>query len=1342
MLLICFFFLLLAPASTAIAATPADLQPWQAWVMKPHEDAACAMHYRQHKQRFCAWPGVLALTVTADGCSFRQRWQVQGPSWIALPGNKGSWPQDVTVDGKAAVVIDRQQRPFLYLTAGRHQLQGSFHWLQRPNAIWLPATTALLTLQLDGQPVSVPHIEKDGRLWLNEAAMAAPASSREQMQATIYRRISDDIPMQILIRLQLRVTGQAREAVLPRLFSAQAIPLRLNSPLPARLEQDGRLRLQLRPGQWTLDLVVRLPGPVKQLSYVDTGLVKEELWSWDARPALRLVEIEGVAAVDPSQTSLPAQWHDLPAYRLRPGSVMRLIEKRRGDPQPTANHLQLQADWWLDFDGQGYAFRDRIDGDMHADWRLDALPALQLGRVAIDGRNQLITRNADGQGSGVELRRGSLHIEAEGRFEGQRGLLPATGWRAHMNDVAMTLHLPPGWRLLAASGADSTGRGSWLERWTLLDLFLVLIATVAMYRLYGLPWGTLTLLCLSLLWHEPEAPRWIWLWLIACVALLRVAPAGKLQQGLNYLRHVSLIALLIIAVPFVINLLRTAMYPQLEQPLPVQYSDADAGAPAPETELSDAMPPQAAVPTVKRYEVRKMLRQGAEQPMQADASLMPEAAAPYQEKQVQTGHGLPSWQWSAIRLQWHGPVDATQQLRVWLLPPWLVSLLKVLVVMLLVLLTARLAGLSAAIARHWPLPWLPLAGLLLLLPWSAPPVTAGDFPSNDLLKTLEQRAMKPPPCASAQCAQISRMQLSIDEHNLQLLAELHAAAEVAVPVPGKRREWLPEAVWLDDQPVSLLRHNDALWLRLTPGVHRLRMQGRIHALDRLQLSLPLKPAQAIVQASDWLVSGLHRDGTVAGTLQFTRQAHHAASENSLQPAALPPLLQLERSLRIGRQWFGDYVLRRVSPTGSAVSVDIPLLAGESLISDGFDVHQGNVHVQLAPSVREVRWRTLLQTTPVLQLRAATTTEWLETWQLDVAPMWHVETSGLPPVRHQQGERWLPQWRPWPGESLQLQLRQPDAIQGNTKTLDAVHLNMRPGERSSDVSLSLHFLSSHADQHVLQLPPGAVLKTLNIDGQPYPLRPQDDGSLVLPLHPGEQTLELQWQQPDAIRAWLQTPPLAMGIHGVNADLLVEMPYNRWILMLDGPALGPAVLFWGVLLTIILAAVLLGRTRQTPLRTPQWLLLGIGLSQTSVAVAVLVIGWLFALAARQRLKMTEQRYFNTIQLGLLVLTVVAISGLVAAVGNGLLGQPEMQIVGNHSSSHLLHWYADQFNGALPQADIISMPMWVYRLLMLIWSLWLAFALLNWLKWGWQCFTQNGLWHKKAEPGNKEQAGHQPS
>jgi hypothetical protein len=33
-----------------------------------------------------------------------------------------------------------------------------------------------------------------------------------------------------------------------------------------------------------------------------------------------------------------------------------------------------------------------------------------------------------------------------------------------------------------------------------------------------------------------------------------------------------------------------------------------------------------------------------------------------------------------------------------------------------------------------------------------------------------------------------------------------------------------------------------------------------------------------------------------------------------------------------------------------------------------------------------------------------------------------------------------------------------------------------------------------------------------------------------------------------------------------------------------------------------------------------------------------------------------------------------------------------------------------------------------LILVWALWLSFALLRWLPWVWQCFAKDGFWHSR--------------
>jgi hypothetical protein len=179
----------------------------------------------------------------------------------------------------------------------------------------------------------------------------------------------------------------------------------------------------------------------------------------------------------------------------------------------------------------------------------------------------------------------------------------------------------------------------------------------------------------------------------------------------------------------------------------------------------------------------------------------------------------------------------------------------------------------------------------------------------------------------------------------------------------------------------------------------------------------------------------------------------------------------------------------------------------------------------------------------------------------------------------------------------------------------------------------------------------------------------------------------------------------------------------------------VLFWGILLVLIGLAAGLGRSRLTPLRVHDWLLLGIGLILAEVWVVLLVIGWLFALGLRHRLDPLARPAwrFNLIQAGLVILTLFALAGLLGAVQQGLLGTPEMQIMGNGSTATTLNWYQDRGGPVLPEVWVLSVSMWVYRALMLAWALWLAMRLLDWLRWGWEGLSKPLIWRETpaAEP-----------
>jgi hypothetical protein len=101
----------------------------------------------------------------------------------------------------------------------------------------------------------------------------------------------------------------------------------------------------------------------------------------------------------------------------------------------------------------------------------------------------------------------------------------------------------------------------------------------------------------------------------------------------------------------------------------------------------------------------------------------------------------------------------------------------------------------------------------------------------------------------------------------------------------------------------------------------------------------------------------------------------------------------------------------------------------------------------------------------------------------------------------------------------------------------------------------------------------------------------------------------------------------------------------------------------------------------------------------------------------------------------MTIVALTSVVLSLPVGLLGTPDMHIAGQDSYGNVLNWFADRSDSALPTAAVISVPIWVYKVLILIWALWLSFALLRWLPWVWKCFSSDGYWRPRKATENSQ-------
>jgi len=1310
---------------------PAPLRPWKSWVLHGHEEIACPARHDDARKRLCAWPGPLKLTLNDKGGRFEQAWTVHRKGWAALPGDAKRWPRDLRLDGQPAIVTDRGGIPNVFLTPGTHHIDGAFAWTQLPQSLPVPGLVGLLALSVNDKAVAIPDVDDSGMLWLGERQGGAggAATIQDTLGLQVFRHVDDDLPMRVTTQIRLDVSGRHREVVFGPAMLDRFIPLALYAPLPTRLEPDGKLRVQVRPGTWSVNVVARHPGPVDSLTRPKgqaTPWPKAEVWAFNAHNELRLVEVTGAPSIDPRQTTLPPQWRSLPAYVVQPDTTLAFTTKRRGDPDPAPDQLNLNRTLWLDFDGSGYTTRDTINGAMQAGWRLEMAPPMTLGRVAVDGKDQFITRSEGSDKVGVELRKGALRLLAESRIEEGSRTLSAVGWDHDVRSLATTLYLPPGWRAFHVTGADRVST-TWLQRWSMLDLFLVLIVALAIGRLWRWPWGVAALAMLAMTYHEPESPRWIWLNILGAVALLRVVPEGKFRTLIGLYRNLSLLALVIIALPFVVGQVRMALYPQLEPGWQHWQPDAyraNRGLLDVASEALTESKPSAGAPPAKSKRYRSEAKAVARQQLSnAFESVDPSA-------RNQTGPGIPDWNRHAIRLSWNGPVKRDQTVSLTLMPPWLTRIWRILAVTL----TGALTLLMLASRLNIPLPYLRAAVVALALGVasglpSSPPAMAADTPDPALLEELRKRLLETPQCVP-HCAQFARLDLTIKDNGMTGRLAVHAEEDVAVPLPGDDRFWRLRLVRIDGKPAEALRvdREHRLWAHVPKGRHIVEMEGVLADAATVPVPFALRPHHVAWKAdAGWSVEGIDENGVPGAQLHVSRPRQRiGAPTKTFEPSRMPAFATVERTLALGLEWRVHTRVVRDTASHGAIAIKVPLLTGESVTTENARVENGAVLINMTPSQREYGWSATLARQTTLTLAAPSGSEWVETWQLDVSPIWHVKSTGLAPVFHQDPNGiWRPTWRPWPGETVTLNISRPAGVDGRTLTIDRSALDLRPGQRATDATLTLGLRSSQGGQHAIRLPKDIQLESVKIGGRLQPIRARD-GVVTLPVSPGSQTIELKWQSKTAIGTRFEAPRVALGAPSVNSRLEIRVPHDRWTLFAWGPRLGPAVLFWGVLAVVAAIAAGLGRTTITPLNALNWGLLGVGLTQAPVPVAVLVVGWLLALGGRAKMPdIPGKALFNVIQATLAGLTLAALAGLVYAVQHGLLGTPEMQVSGNGSSAYLLRWYQDRVVDALPGAGVVTVSIWLYRLLMLAWALWLAFSLLRWLRWGWSCFATNGLW-----------------
>jgi hypothetical protein len=1318
---------LLVPVSPAFAAPPEvkqelpdPLKSWTGWALWDAKDLESPSPYHDPKQALRLWPSRLALEADAAGGRFSFEVEVFNETWLPLPGDAELWPVAVTSNGAAVPVVEHKGRPSVKLSAGKYQLAGAYRWQGVPQRIAMPAEIGILSLTLDGRSVESPVWDAQGFLWLKRDA-STEQTDKDFLGIKTHSLLEDGIPLWLHTDVELIVAGKSREETLGAILPAGWKLASLQSPIPVAVDDAGLMKAQVRSGKWTLQLsAFRLDHPT-EIAFAKGAKpsAAEQLVAFKAQPDFRLVEITGLPAVDVSQTPFPDRWREFPVYRWDTGAPFRMEERMRGMGLQKPDGLGISRELWLDQDGGGLTFRDRITGRMQQIWRLDAAKGQELGSVRADEQGQLITRNPQSGAPGVEIRNREMNLEATGRMKND-GMMHASGWQTDAEKLSVTLNLPPGWRLFALFGADRVS-GDWLTAWSLLDLFLLLVFTLAVFRMRGITAAVLVFAGFGLSYHEPGAPRYVWLALLIPLALLPLVPQGWAKRVLTLGKWLTLLALVLVMVPFVGRQIQQAMYPQLE----------DMGRAGrhftPRTEKRvDYLPSPAGEAAADPFAESSDINSGR-------ALLKREAWKSSQNLQydlkarIQTGPGVPEWQWRQVEYGWNGPVTAAQTIRPILIPMQIERLLSVARVLLLlgmaaVLLQARrvrLAGLGKAGTA--------LAMIAAFMCATAPRAQA-QFPEKEMLESMRQRLTETSD-AYPTAADIPHVALTLRDRELIMDVEIHTATRTAVPLPGKLPAWSPVSVTVNDRPEATLRRADGfLWLVLPAGVHQVKTRGLLADLTEWQWTWQLRPRRVTIEAPGWQVSGVKPGGIPEAQVFFNRIRKSTGGEASYDQPNLQSAISVERNIELGLVWQVRGRVSRLTNDGGAVSLRVPLLPGENVLTSNVVVKDGFIEVRLGAGQREFSWQSELGVVPNIELATRTEDAWVERWSLVASPVWNVAITGLAPVFEVDNTALVPVWKPWPGEKAALQISRPEALAGATVTIGRANHQITVGKRQRSSSLTLSLRCSLGEDFLIGLPPGSEASSLTSDGQSIPIR-KDGDKVIVPLKPGEQEVVLQWKRDTPLGFNTRAETVSLPVESANITTIIEVPDDRWTLWAGGPLRGPAVRFWGILLGSLLAAWALGRIALSPLKTREWMLLAIGLTQIPLPAALVVVAWLFLLAWRGGASFPKLPNWthNLLQILLVVISLVVLGIFISIVAEGLLGSPEMFIRGNDSYQTMLRWYEARVDGALPQPYCFSISIWWYRLLMLLWALWLAAALIRWLTWGWRQFNAGGCFHR---------------
>lgn len=1335
----CLIFTILFANSVTAQVIPDNLNQWKDWVKYEQEFYDCPYFYNKNSQsksaHVCAWPSTLTLKIQNNSADFTINWEIIQDSWINLPGDTKSWPQEVKVNQKTQAVQRHKNQPRVYLKKGSYTITGRFLWEERPENLTVPANIADITLTIDDKSINFPQ-RKSQSLWLGENNETSKIESNK-LEFDVNRLIIDGHPMNMYVVLDLYVSGSARNEKLGKIGNQQLQVTDLSGNVSAYIDSDGYLWAQLRPGDWQIKISFNILNWPEKIAFNANGKYwpKQEIWAYQDNKNIRITQIKGGQPINPDQTN--SQWDEVPNFLLNSGDVFEIIQQKRGTLNQTAQ-LNLYRTIWLAFNGDSFRSQDEIKGEKLGNWRLNARQGYQLLNAKSHNENMLITQSVEGN-QGLELRTPAIDLIVNTEFP-PITLEHISPWKASFDYIKTDMYLPYGYMAFAVNNVDVTA-GIWIEKWKLWDIFIVMLMTVFCYKVINFRTAIVAFFTLILGYHESAMPLIAWANIVIIVAMLAAKPTGKILTLIRSYALVSIIGLLMILVPFIINQVRLTIHPQLETNISYAHSGGSvsnfSNKRAPLKELNKSFSQtynnmNAIVSTDSSEESFEELDR-----ITVTGSMIKQSDLinRYQTGAVlQAGKGLPQWHSNHISLQWDGPINNNQKFKLYLIPPALRIIWRLLLVItsifwLMFLLKKLREGIKTKQIHK-----VSSATIFLLLCNFPNILFAQNYPQADLLDKLHDRLYQQSPCLS-NCASLDSSKVIVNGIKLQMELEYHAFDDVAIAIPHSK-DWHIENVFINNKlQNNRISYKNTPWIQVNKGINHIKLTGILAKRNNISLIFPITPGSITTQSKGWQIAGIDGNTLSNNTLQLISTVQDAQTTEQSQSTDIKPFVNVIRSITFDDSWYVTTTVQRIAPKHGAINITIPLINNEHPTDKMQVDNDGNIIVSLSPIQIDYSWSSRLDRTQVINLTAADDSQYLETWNLLASPQWNIDISGIAIISPANFDIYMDDYfthtyKPRPGEALEVKINRPDAIMGEIVSIESISNLFSVGKRTTKSLTTIHYRATQGGDFQINIDKMANINNVAYDGVDSNLT-NEDGVISVSFLPGKHKVVIDWQVNKSLNIINKTPFISLNNNYTNIDQKINIPRSRWVLYGNSKGIGPAFLYWGEFLFFTILAFFLARLPYSMLKFWQWLVLGYAFGTVSWFAFGFIAMWLFYIGWKKQQPMDNKSFKNiSLQWFTLFFSITAIMVFIGSVAFGLFSYPQMGIAGMRSSASNLNWFIDSYQNSIPNITIISVPIWWYKALMLIWSIWVSFSLLNWLNQVIKGFDKNLWWKKKKK------------